>query len=167
MPNCKTCENEANDSSDDGEEDPVHRCKVVHGVAAGVSSRAHGEEFFVNLIAGYGETNDTEQGYVDKEEEEGFIVVKTETVCEPWTVVVHFKDAGSARRAMVRAVGFAELTFFAEAVLAIGLNGDAEGGRVRDGEMGVAVALVREMLDGKGAIGRIRWSSHCRKVTRA
>lgn len=91
------------------------------------------------MDAGDGEGEDAEDGGVDQEEEECFVVVEAEAVGEPGAVVVHLQDTGATGGTVVGSVGFVTLAFFTEAGLTGGF--DRYRGRLDGGEGGVGVFL--------------------------
>lgn len=71
------------------------------------------------------------------------MVAKPDAGRQPGTVVVHFEDAAAAGRAVVGAIGFSGLTFFAEAHLAVGFDREGGGGGRRVGWEGAVAVVVR------------------------
>ena len=107
MPGGEAAEDQPDDAAEDGEEDDVHREQGVHVVCVI-------EDLAPDPERGDGKVHPAEDGGVDEEEEEGFVVVEPDAGRQPWTMMVHFQHTSLACGAVVCAVRFGDLTLLAK-----------------------------------------------------
>lgn len=108
VPRGESCNHNANDSGQHGEEDVVdgHKGLGVLAVAEHLAPDPRGRR---------GKAGPAEEAQVEEKEHKGLVVAEADAGGEPGAVVVHFQDAALARGAVVGAVGLLCLALVAEA----------------------------------------------------
>lgn len=79
MPGREPAQHQSNDPCDDTQQHPVDRTQVVVRVPP-LRRGGVGEEFVVDMNAGDGKGEDTEDGGVNQEKEKGFVIVEAKAV---------------------------------------------------------------------------------------